>query len=262
MLKQKLSNYCMSKLGSQLDYPFGLDTTVFKVGGKMFALLYEERGVVRISLKCDPLHADFLRRQYSSVIPGYHLNKTHWNTVICDGGMPEDKIYNQIDNSHELVLKSFSKKRQMQLERESHPLYLFPDKNYQPIEVCAGDEYYPNGIFFFHITRLTEHIVANSSEYSLREIKVSDYINSSFNRLEYEQCVDADVQNPIILAEISPGRYNVIDGNHRLRRAHDEGIETLKAYILPPKQHSLFITKQEAYNTYIEYWNGKLEYMV
>ena len=75
-----------------------------------------------------------------------------------------------------------------------------------------------------------------------------------------DKCADADINNPPILAEISPGPYNVIDGNHRLCKAHSEGVETLSAYMLSPKQHSLFITAQKAYDAYIEYWNGKLLY--
>ena len=261
MNKQMLHDYCASKMGAVLDYPFGADTAVFKVGGKIFALLYEENSITRISLKCEPMHADFLRQNYSSVTPGYHLNKVHWNTIFCGGDVPDDMFYDQIDNSHELILKSLSKKMQKQLELESHPLYLFPDPKYQPLEVREGDEYFPNGIFIFNITRLLDHVAVNRSEYATDDIRVADYISSFFSKLEHEDCADADIRTPIVLAEISPGRFNVIDGSHRLWKAHNEGIETLKAYILPPKQHSLFITRQEAYDTYLGYWNGKLEDM-
>ena len=257
---QDLTEYCLSKLGAMLDYPFGPDPAVFKAGGKIFALLTEENGITRISLKCEPLRADFLRRQYSSIMPGYHLNKVHWNSVFCDGSVPDSEVFGQIDHSHELIIKSLSKKTQKRLKDESHPLYLFPDDNYQPLDRQVGDEYYPNGIFIFHITRLLEHIAANGDEYTTEEIRVTEYM-SSFRRLSHEECADVDIQKPVILAEISPGRYNIIDGNHRICKAHYDGVETLKAYKLSPKQHSLFITERKAYDTYIEYWNEKLQYL-
>ena len=118
---------------------------------------------------------------------------------------------------------------------------------------------YPNGIFIFNITRLLEHIAANPQQYAVETVKVADYHNSSVN-IDYEQISDVDIQKPVLLAEISPGRYNVIDGNHRMEKAYQDGVKTIKAYKLPPKQHSLFITEQKAYDAYIDYWNGKLQY--
>ena len=97
MTEQKLMEYCQSKLGAVLEYPFDPVTAVFKTGDKIFALIYEDSGIVKISLKCEPMLAEFLRQQYQSVTPGWHLNKTHWNTVLCDGGVPDDEIFRQID---------------------------------------------------------------------------------------------------------------------------------------------------------------------
>ena len=85
MIAQKLEKYCSSKLGAVLEYPFGPEPAVFKAGGKMFAVVYEETDVAKISMKCEPLLADFLRQQHLSVTPGYHFDKAHWNTVLCNG---------------------------------------------------------------------------------------------------------------------------------------------------------------------------------
>jgi len=80
----------------------------------------------------------------------------------------------------------------------------------------------------------------------------------SSNNINREHLPNVELEKPVLLAEISSGRYNVIDGNHKLEKAYIEGVETVSAYKLPPKTHSLFITKQKAYDAYIEYWNGKL----
>lgn len=88
------------------DYPFGKDVAVYKVGsaeGKMFALIDEKSMPVRISLKCDPQLAELLREKYETVLQGYHLNKKHWNTIICSGQVPEDELRDLIRHSYELV---------------------------------------------------------------------------------------------------------------------------------------------------------------
>lgn len=107
-------SYCLSKKGAREDYPFGPDPLVFKVGSKMFALVFESGGYPHLSLKCDPVLAEILRQQYDAVKPGYHLNKRHWNTVIVDGSIPEEELLEMIDHSYELVYKSLKKS-----ERES-----------------------------------------------------------------------------------------------------------------------------------------------
>ena len=97
-------------------YPFGTGVAVYKVAdsrqpradgdeasGKMFALIDEKSKPVRISLKCDPQLAQLLRDKYESVLPGYHLNKKHWNTVLCTGQIPEDELRDLIRHSYELV---------------------------------------------------------------------------------------------------------------------------------------------------------------
>lgn len=111
-----IKKYMLSKPGAREDYPFGPDVMVFKIKGKMFATLGTHEGVARINLKCDPVEAEMLRDIFASVIPGYHMNKKHWNTVILDDGVPEKEIQRMIDNSYCLVVKSLSKKDRTQLE--------------------------------------------------------------------------------------------------------------------------------------------------
>lgn len=92
--------------GAALDYPFGEDVAVYKLGdekGKMFALVQEGSEPVRLSLKCDPTLAELLREKYETVLPGYHLNKKHWNTIICSGQVPDDELRDLIRHSYELV---------------------------------------------------------------------------------------------------------------------------------------------------------------
>ena len=89
-----------------LDYPFGEGVAVYKIGdasGKMFALIQEGSKPVRLSLKCDPQLAELLREKYETVVPGYHLNKKHWNTVLCTGQVPEDELKDLIRHAYELV---------------------------------------------------------------------------------------------------------------------------------------------------------------
>ena len=88
---------------ARLDYPFGKDAAVYKVGDKMFALIAEGSDPVRISLKCDPQLAVVLREKYESVMPGYHLNKKHWNTIILSGQLPWEEIQGLILLSYNLV---------------------------------------------------------------------------------------------------------------------------------------------------------------
>jgi predicted DNA-binding protein (MmcQ/YjbR family) len=104
-----LEEYVLSMPNSWLDYPFGKDVAVYKVGhketgeGKMFALIAEGSDPVRISLKCDPLLAVTLREKYETVLPGYHLNKKHWNTVICTGQLSDSEIEDLVRLSYNLV---------------------------------------------------------------------------------------------------------------------------------------------------------------
>lgn len=101
--------YCLGKPGATEGAPFGPDHIVFKVQGKMFALLGLDEVPTRVNLKCDPDLALELRDRYEQVEPGYHMNKRHWNTVIFDGVIPDVEIRKMIDHSYELVVASLPK---------------------------------------------------------------------------------------------------------------------------------------------------------
>jgi predicted DNA-binding protein (MmcQ/YjbR family) len=95
---------CLAKPGSVEDYPFGEEVAVFKVAGRMFALVPLGPAPGSISLKCDPARSVALRARYSAITPGYHLNKRHWNTVALDGSLPDEELAELIDHSYDLVV--------------------------------------------------------------------------------------------------------------------------------------------------------------
>ena len=104
---KSLEAYVLSMPNAFLDYPFGEEVAVYKVPvgdeAKMFALIPEGKDPLQISLKCDPQLAELLRGKYESVLPGYHLNKKHWNTVILSGQLPQDEVEGLIVHSYNLV---------------------------------------------------------------------------------------------------------------------------------------------------------------
>lgn len=97
--------YCLRKPGATEGTPFGPDTLVFKVGGKIFAITALDETPARANLKCDPDLALELRDRYEQVRPGYHMNKKHWNTVEIEAGIPDAEIRTMIDHSYDLVAK-------------------------------------------------------------------------------------------------------------------------------------------------------------
>ena len=103
MNHKQVEEYILSFPGAKLDYPFGEGVAVYKVQDKMFALIAEGKEPVRLSLKCDPLLAKTLREEYESVLPGYHLNKKHWNTLILTGQLSWDQVQDLIRLSYNLV---------------------------------------------------------------------------------------------------------------------------------------------------------------
>lgn len=113
-------DYMLSKPEAWLDYPFGPDVGVPKVRKKMFATLGEElengKPLARINLKCEPSEALLLRDVFPAVLPGYHMNKTHWNTVLLDGSVPIGELQRMIDNSYTLVAKSLPKAERVAME--------------------------------------------------------------------------------------------------------------------------------------------------
>lgn len=112
MTRKELEAYLLSFENSWLDFPFGESTSVYKVGdkatgeGKMFAIIQDDSKPLRVSLKCDPQLAVLLRERYESVVPGYHLSKKHWNTVICSGQVPDEEIKDFARLSYKLVVES------------------------------------------------------------------------------------------------------------------------------------------------------------
>ena len=112
---------CVSFPGAEETFPFGPETSVFKVQGKIFALSRLGQLPLRVSLKCEPELAERLRDAHASVLPGYHLNKRHWNTVILDGSLPDQTIADMIEDSYDLVVSRLPRSRRVGLAWPSEP---------------------------------------------------------------------------------------------------------------------------------------------
>jgi predicted DNA-binding protein (MmcQ/YjbR family) len=115
MNPDQLRERCLSFTGAEETFPFRPEVSVFKVAGKMFALSELGSESLRVSLKCDPRLAEGLREAHAAVIPGYHLNKRHWNTVILDGSIPDDAVADMIEDSYDLVVSKLSRARRHEL---------------------------------------------------------------------------------------------------------------------------------------------------
>ncbi len=107
---ETIREYCLSKPGVEEMLPFGPDVLVYKVKGKIFLLLALESSPLRISVKCDPDKALELREEYDAVVPGYHLNKKHWNTITIDGSFSSKLLKEWISHSYELVAGAAKKR--------------------------------------------------------------------------------------------------------------------------------------------------------
>ena len=114
---EELQAYCLSKPGTEETLPFGPDTLVYKVAGKIFLLTGLDEELLQFNVKCNPDKAIELREQYACVLPGYHMNKKHWNTVVVDGTVPTRLLKEWIDHSYELVVESLPKQGRDQLNR-------------------------------------------------------------------------------------------------------------------------------------------------
>ena len=106
----ELLDYALAKPDTEETLPFGPDVLVMKTNGKMFLLIPLDTEQVQCNAKCDPERAIALREEYASIIPGYHMNKKNWNTMILDGSIPRALVYELIDHSYELVRSSVKKK--------------------------------------------------------------------------------------------------------------------------------------------------------
>jgi predicted DNA-binding protein (MmcQ/YjbR family) len=113
---EEFRNYCLAKKGVTEEFPFDHSTLVFKVMGKMFALTNADE-FESVNVKCDPEEAVELREKYPAVVPGYHMSKKHWNTIVMDGSIPDKLIRKWVDDSYGLVIKGLSKKLQESLNK-------------------------------------------------------------------------------------------------------------------------------------------------
>jgi predicted DNA-binding protein (MmcQ/YjbR family) len=115
MSPDELRDHCLSFRGTEETFPFGPENSVFKVAGKIFALSRLTETPLRVSLKCEPELAQQLREAHAAVIPGYHLDKRHWNTVIIDGSLSVEMIGALVEDSYDLVVSQLPKVRQRAL---------------------------------------------------------------------------------------------------------------------------------------------------
>ena len=112
MTQQELHDHLLSYANVWVDQPFGEDALVYKIGqtetggGKFFALIASDSKPLKVSLKCDPQLAELLREKYETVLPGYRLNKKHWNTILCTGQVPEEELFDFVRHSYNLVKPS------------------------------------------------------------------------------------------------------------------------------------------------------------
>ncbi len=112
-------DYCLSKKGVEETFPFGEETLVFKVMGKMFALTGLTDEEFKVNLKCDPQKVIELREKYEEILPGWHMNKKHWNTVSFEGNLKEELLIDLIDHSYDLVVQKLKKADQAFLKQMS-----------------------------------------------------------------------------------------------------------------------------------------------
>jgi len=115
MNDMQLEEYLLSKVGSKKEFPFDKVTAVYKVMNKMFALVGHKEGFININLKCLPDDALGYRDIYKCVIPGYHMNKKHWNTIVVNGEMKDEILRDMIDESYTLVVSKLTKKEKVEL---------------------------------------------------------------------------------------------------------------------------------------------------
>lgn len=131
------------------------------------------------------------------------------------------------------------------------------DPTFAPCPVDDGDELFPNGIFVFNVTRILEYVARHPAEVALVQVSVRSF--PRWDRPLVDAHVEAaDLARPVLLAEISPGSFNLIDGHHRLEKARRRGVETLQAFRLSAAQHVRFLTSTSAYLAFVSYWNGKV----
>jgi predicted DNA-binding protein (MmcQ/YjbR family) len=115
MTAARLRRACLALPGAEETFPFGPENSVFKVAGKLFAITPLKDKPLRVSLKCDPELAEGLRAAHPEIIPGYHLNKRHWNTVMLDGSLDDEMVVELVEDSYDLVVAKLPKSTQREL---------------------------------------------------------------------------------------------------------------------------------------------------
>jgi predicted DNA-binding protein (MmcQ/YjbR family) len=119
-MRDRVIAECLAKPGASEEYPFGDGVAVFKVSGRMFALVPLGESPGSVSLKCDPDLAVSLRERYAAITAGYHLNKRHWNTITLDGSLPDQLVRDLIEDSYDLVVSALPKRVREQVTDASH----------------------------------------------------------------------------------------------------------------------------------------------
>ncbi len=112
---EQLRDYCLSLPGTSEDFPFGEETLVFRVKGKIFLLTPVDSEQLRFNVKCDPEKAIELREEYPSVKPGYHMSKKHWNTILDEGKVPDSLLKTWVKDSYDLIVESLPAKTRAEL---------------------------------------------------------------------------------------------------------------------------------------------------
>jgi hypothetical protein len=133
------------------------------------------------------------------------------------------------------------------------------NKNYQPLSVCEGDEFSPNGIFNFNISRILKDINTGPLQVEYEQIHVEEWFRThGHGSINEEHLPTVDVTKAILQAEIRPGMFSIIDGNHRIEKAFRDGILFIFSYKLRGEQLIPYFMKLEGYEAFVDYWNSKL----
>lgn len=143
------------------------------------------------------------------------------------------------------------------MEKATQKKKLNLDPGFTPCPQEEDGELFFNGIFVFNITKLEEEIRRQPQRFRMEEVQVSCF-PAEFSSLNEDHVDNVDPTKPIILAEIAPNHYNVIDGHHRREKARRSGLETVRAYFLDAEQHLPFLVSRKGYEAYVGYWNDKL----
>lgn len=144
---------------------------------------------------------------------------------------------------------------------QSVPVRLKLAASFEPCPIEGGDEVFSNGIFNFNISRLTLFIEAHTDRFPVEAAEVASTTHYDDSRLDQATVAAANLSRPVLFVEIAPGRFNLIDGNHRMARARREGLSTVPAYRISCPHHVPFLTSMTAYQKYVDYWNGKIQEM-